>query len=59
MTVAVCMASGKHRYPTWSAAVGPAVRSTQRAGRPMRIYRCPDCAGYHLTKRIKWEAATG
>lgn len=25
----------------------------ERRGYPLRVYRCPDCARYHLTKQVK------
>lgn len=54
MTATICLASGKHRHDTWAQAVGPALRASQRAGRAMRIYHCPGCDGFHMTKLAVW-----
>lgn len=54
MTATVCLTTGKHRHPTWRAAVGPTLRAARRSGRPMRIYHCPHCAGFHMTKLTVW-----
>lgn len=32
-----------------------ALRSSRRSGgRPLRVYECPECRGWHLTKRRTW-----
>jgi hypothetical protein len=54
MTATICLTSGKHRHPTWAATVGPALRAAKRSGRPMRIYHCPACGGFHMTKLAVW-----
>lgn len=54
MTAAVCHPTGKHRYPAWDIAVRYALRASKRAGRPMRVYECPACHGFHLTRRTTW-----
>lgn len=54
MTATICVKTGKHRHATWAQAVGPTLRSSKRAGRAMRIYHCPACDGFHMTKRTTW-----
>lgn len=43
---------GKKRRPTQIAAIAAAIRCSRR-GKPLRVYRCPDCGGWHLTSRVK------
>ena len=45
---------GKGRYPTERAAIKIALRSSLRSGTALRVYRCPDCHGWHLTSRKSW-----
>ena len=58
--------SGKNRYSTYDRAVAMAVVRTghhRDAPRALGIYRCPHCAGFHLTKQVhnqgrRWPAVT-
>lgn len=52
--VRLCPASGKHTHSTFEAAVPYALRRSRATGRPFRIYACPHCTGFHLTKRATW-----
>lgn len=45
---------GKDRYATNSHAIRVAIGASKRSGRPLRVYRCERCRGWHLTKRITW-----
>lgn len=45
---------GKVRHTNQSAAIASAIRSSKRGGTPLRVYRCPGCKGFHLTKRPEW-----
>lgn len=42
--------SGKIRYPNKLGAK-IAVASLERHGKGRRIYKCPDCFGWHLTSQ--------
>lgn len=46
------MGCGKRRHPNATAAIAAAIRCSKR-GRPLRVYRCPDCGGWHLTSRVR------
>lgn len=45
---------GKRRHPTQIAAIAAALRLS-RFNRPLRVYQCPDCGGWHLTKKPTWK----
>lgn len=45
------MSCGKKRRPTEEAAIAAAIRCSRR-GKPLRVYECPDCGGWHLTSRV-------
>lgn len=45
---------GKNRYSDEGYAIRNAIASSRRGGLPLRTYRCPDCKGWHLTKRREW-----
>lgn len=45
--------SGKRRHEDEMAAIAAALRRS-RSGTPLRVYPCPTCGGYHLTKMRKW-----
>lgn len=47
---------GKRAYPTYEAALH--VVCLRRSPYPLRIYQCPECSRWHLTKRKNWEAPT-
>lgn len=49
-----CPASGKKQYHTYSSAVSVAVQRSRHVG-PLRVYRCPECKKWHLTKRRVWD----
>ena len=43
---------GKTRYETRAGAEISRVRQAKRrAGTRLRVYRCPDCGGYHFTSQ--------
>ena len=46
-----CPASGKIRYRAYKKALRFKERSSAMLQRPLFVYACPDCEGYHLTKR--------
>lgn len=48
-----CKLSGKRRYATYTKAVRAAIGSSKSYGKPLRIYRCPDCGDYHLTSKVR------
>lgn len=49
----LCATTGKHQHPTYERAASVALRSSRRAGHPLRIYPCPHGKHWHLTKRIE------
>lgn len=46
---------GKRRCATYDQALAYLLRLARLSKDPLRIYECPDCAGFHLTKRHDWE----
>jgi hypothetical protein len=50
-TKARCAPAGKTRFATFDIAVAAALRLSSTLGRPIRTYPCPDCGGWHLTRR--------
>lgn len=50
-----CPKTGKFMYPTREAAVDGAIGSVRDRCSGLRIYTCPHCATYHLTKRLEPE----
>jgi len=44
-------ASGKRVRRTFTEAAAAALRLSRQRGYGLRAYRCPDCDGWHLTKR--------
>lgn len=50
-----CPTTGKFMYPTREAAVDGAIGSVRDRCNALRIYTCPDCGHFHLTKRIQSE----
>lgn len=49
-------ACGKRRCRSEAQAVSYALYLTKRCGHPLRVYRCPACRGWHVTKTKTWEA---
>ena len=47
----VCPGSGKKCLPDELTAIRKALRYSAQRGTPLRVYRCPDCRLFHLTKR--------
>lgn len=43
---------GKRRHTSERSAIAAAIRLS-RGNRPLRVYRCPLCKGWHLTKQEK------
>jgi hypothetical protein len=41
----------KRRYTTEAFAQRVAMRATRQRGTPLRVYPCPLCKGWHITKR--------
>lgn len=56
MATPTCGASGKRRYPDELTAIAAALRCSKRRGVALRVYRCPDCEAFHLTRRRRWVA---
>lgn len=48
---------GKNRHIHESHAIRSAIASSRRGGLALRVYRCPGCKGWHLTKRRDWQEA--
>ncbi|HTM68822.1 MAG TPA: hypothetical protein VL426_06020 [Candidatus Binatia bacterium] len=43
--------TGKRTYKSEAAARRTADDQERRGSPPLTVYHCPDCAGFHLTKR--------
>lgn len=43
----------KRQYGTKTVALQEANRQGARYGMPLRVYRCPTCHEWHLTKRLE------
>lgn len=43
---------GRRRFPTEAEAVTVAIGRARHVG-PLRVYACPGCGGWHLTKRAE------
>jgi hypothetical protein len=52
-----CGCTGKRLYRSYGAAVGGVLGGMRKSGNALRIYRCPNNRGWHLTKQRKREAA--
>lgn len=50
-----CPTTGKFMYLTHEAAVDGAIGSVRDRCPALRIYTCPDCGTFHLTKRLEQE----
>lgn len=49
-------ACGKRRCRTLDQAIAYALYLTKsRAGHPLRVYGCPACGGWHVTKIKTWQ----
>lgn len=46
--------SRKVRFKSFGEAVAAALRVSRHAG-PLRVYDCPDCPGWHLTRLRDWK----
>ena len=46
---------GKRRCATYEDALAYLLRLSRLSKDPLRIYECPTCSGWHLTKRPDWE----
>lgn len=51
-----CSTSGKRSYPDELRAIAAAIRCSAKRGVPLRVYECPSCHGWHLTRRKAWVA---
>lgn len=49
----------KKRYAVERHAISAVLRAARRSGLPLRVYRCPACHGWHLTKRRTWHPSYG
>jgi hypothetical protein len=47
---------GKVRYTNERTAIRKAILSSRHAALALRVYRCPGCKGWHLTKKPTWMA---
>ncbi|PZU32768.1 MAG: hypothetical protein DI576_08445 [Actinomyces sp.] len=52
----LCSETGKRQYGDYGEAARVALRRSRYAG-PLRIYECPLCGSWHLTKRRSWDGA--
>jgi hypothetical protein len=41
----------KATYATYNHALGVLLRASKKSGDALRIYRCHECDGFHLTKQ--------
>lgn len=41
----------KKRYPTATVAIGAAIKTSAKWGKPMRHYWCTECKCYHVTSQ--------
>lgn len=46
---------GKRRCETYEQALGYVLWLAGKSKDPLRIYACPRCDGFHVTKRPTWE----
>lgn len=54
MTRTTCRTSGKVRHRDRLAALIALARRNHNDKGEVRAYRCPDCAGWHLTSKKRW-----
>lgn len=45
---------GKRRHRSQMSAIAAAIRLS-RNNVPLRVYQCPACHGWHLTKKPTWK----
>lgn len=48
-----CACRGKRLYLSYTAAVRGALHGMRNTGDSLRVYPCPERAGFHLTKQPK------
>lgn len=48
-------ACGKRRCASKEQAVAYVLHLARRTTDPLRVYLCPACAGWHVTKRPEWK----
>ena len=48
----ISMCLKKKRYSTYDLVDNVRNKSSVKRGIPLKVYFCPHCFGYHLTKRI-------
>lgn len=48
-------ACGKRRCDNYQHAITYLLWLSRKTRDPLRIYRCPECDGFHLTKRPTWK----
>jgi hypothetical protein len=41
----------KATYRTYNQALGVLLRASKKSGDALRIYKCAECNGFHLTKQ--------
>lgn len=51
--IVVPEACGKRRYRSERDAIGSALCCARKRGTALRVYACPKCKGWHLTKQEK------
>ncbi len=49
---------GKRRCSTKDQALAYVLRLARVSADPLRIYLCPACAGWHVTKKPEWKDPT-
>ena len=50
-----CPSGKTGAYADYETAIAAAIRCSVKLG-PLRIYECPDCRAFHLTRRPTWKA---
>lgn len=40
--------TGKSHLPSYQVATEALGRSLRKHGKPMQVYRCPECEGWHI-----------
>jgi hypothetical protein len=49
--MAGCPTQHKRCHPDYETAIAAAIRLSARRGVALRVYQCPHCQSWHLTKR--------